>query len=237
MEGLSCVLTHAIFNRHGGVSPPPYDSLNLSFNVGDSPENVQSNRRKVKEAQRVETLVSTGQVHGTDILTIEEKINKDSEIKGYDALITNQPGAALLIQLADCQAVMLFDPAQKVVANIHCGWRGNVADIITETIDKMAERFGCRSADLHALISPSLGPCCAEFKNWQQEFPRSFYKYQVSPNYFDLWAVSRDQLCRAGVRPGNIHTCSICTKCNPEWFSYRREQETGRFGALIGLKK
>ncbi|MFO7761103.1 MAG: polyphenol oxidase family protein [Thermodesulfobacteriota bacterium] len=236
-ENSDCSLIYGIFNRYGGVSPLPYDSLNLSFNAGDHPDNVRANRHKVKEALAVDTLVSIGQVHGSEILVIGDEPEEDMEIKGYDALITNVVGIALMIQLADCQSIMVLDPVKKVVANIHCGWRGNVTDIIGKTINKITGCFRSQPSDLLVLISPSLGPCCAEFRNWRQEFPPAFYNYQVRPDYFDLWAISRDQLCRAGVKLQNIHCSSICTKCNSEWFSYRREGETGRFGTLIGLGK
>ncbi|MFP3982256.1 MAG: polyphenol oxidase family protein [Desulfurivibrionaceae bacterium] len=231
------IFFHGIFKRSGGISPPPYDSLNLSLGVGDHPDNVRANRDRVKKSLAAERLLSAGQVHGSGILVIEEEPEEDREFPGYDALITDVPGPALMIQLADCQAVMVLDPVKRVAANIHCGWRGNAADIIGKTIHRMTERFRSRPSDLSAFISPSLGPCCAEFKNWRQELPREFSRYQVRPDYFDLWAVSRDQLRRAGVLGQNVHTAALCTKCGPEWFSYRREGRTGRFGAVIGLSK
>jgi hypothetical protein len=219
------------------VSQPPYDFLNLSFGVGDAAENVQENRRRVKEALGIPVLASARQVHGDAVWVIDAPFVQDTEEAGYDALVTDQPGIGLLIQQADCQAVLLHDPVRQVVAAIHAGWRGSVVGIIGKTIRTMAERFGCDPADLAAGISPSLGPCCAEFINHQAELPAEFHSCQVAANHFDFWAISRDQLAAAGVLPANIEIARICTKCSPDYFSFRRERITGRFGSVIALRR
>jgi copper oxidase (laccase) domain-containing protein len=105
------------------------------------------------------------------------------------------------------------------------------------TIGKMAEDFGCRPSDIHAGISPSLGPCCAEFINYRTEIPQSFWKYKDDAHRFNFWAITRDQLCGEGVSDRTIYSSGICTRCNPNlFFSYRGEGETGRFGAVAGLR-
>lgn len=232
-KNLSCC--HGVSSRLGGVSPAPYNSLNLSFGVGDTEVNVWENRRCVKAALGIPVLASARQVHGNAAWVIDGPLDRDTELAGYDALITNQPGVALLIQQADCQAVLLHDPGRNVVAAIHAGWRGSVVGLIGKTIRIMAERFGTDPTDLMAGISPSLGPCCAEFVNYRTELPESFHGYQVSANHFDFWAISRDQLHEAGVRSENIEIARICTKCSPDYFSFRRERVTGRFGSVIML--
>lgn len=221
--------------RCGGVSPAPYDSLNLSFGVGDADENVRENRQRLKAALGVPVLASARQVHGDAVWVIDRPLPQDTELAGYDALVTNQPGIGLLIQQADCQAVLLHDPVRNVVAAIHAGWRGSVANTIGKTIRTMTERFGTTPGDLVAGISPSLGPCCAEFVNYRTELPESFHGYQVTPNHFDFWAISRNQLHDSGVRQENIEMARICTKCSPDYFSFRRERVTGRFGSVIML--
>jgi YfiH family protein len=142
----------------------------------------------------------------------------------------------LTILVADCQPVMLYDPVRAVVANIHSGWRGSIADIIGRTVAVMKERFACRPAEIIAGIGPSLGPCCAEFVNYRQEIPEALWSYQVSDNHFDFWALSRDQLVWAGLLPEHIETGGICTRCHSDlFFSYRAAQQTGRMAAVIGL--
>ncbi len=228
---------HGSFNRHGGVSPPPFASLNVSFGVADMDDNVRANRGRIKKTCQADILVSGQQVHGTEVLVIGERPARDKEFAGYDAFITNVPGVGLMVQQADCQAVLLYDPCRNVVANIHCGWRGSVANIIGTTIITMEKSFSTKATDLLAAISPSLGPCCAEFIHFREELPTYFHTYQVKPHFFDFRAISKDQLCQAGLKPNNIWTSSICTVCNPDWFSYRRKRETGRFCSIIGIKK
>jgi len=229
-------LFHGIFNRHGGASTSPYHSLNVSYGVDDDSRRVKANRERIKQSLAVDILVSGQQVHGRKVHVIAKKPETDMEIAGCDAFVTNVAGVGLMIQQADCQAVMLFDPRRQVVANIHCGWRGSVDNIIGTTIKVMTEEFGVSPAHLQAAISPSLGPCCAEFINYEQELPRHLHPFQVKPHYFDFRAISRHQLQEAGVPPENISATAICTVCDPNWFSYRREKKTGRFCSVIGVK-
>ncbi len=189
------------------------------------------------ENLRASRLVSTGQVHGDQVCRISTLPTAgENELNGYDGLITDITGIFLLIQQADCQAVLLFDPQKRVIANIHVGWRGSVIEIIAKTIETMETYYQTNPADLRAGISPSLGPCCAEFVNFRQELPKSFYKYQVRENYFDFPAISRDQLRSCGVKSANIELSNICTRCDSGWFSYRRNKDTGRFCSVIGLQ-
>jgi hypothetical protein len=152
-------------------------------------------------------------------------------------MVTSLPKRTLVIQVADCQAVMMYDPNRQVVANVHVGWRGSIQNILARTLRVLEQRFGCQAGHLVVGIGPSLGPCCAEFVNYQTEIPRRFWAYKDDSHHFDFWAISFDQLVEAGVRPENIANSRMCTKCNPDiFFSYRGQGRTGRFAALIGLK-
>ena len=230
-------LTGGFFNRHGGISPVPFDSLNVSYGVGDDAELVECNRARLKECLGLKALISARQVHGERILSITEPRSSDFEHTGYDALITNQPGVGLLIQQADCQAVVLHDPVNRVVANAHSGWRGSVANIIAKTIARMVVDFGSNPAKIMAAISPSLGPCCAEFVHFLAELPKEFHGDQVRPEHFDFWAISRKQLEQAGVPASHIKIAGVCTRCDPNYFSYRREGTTGRSATVIALRE
>ncbi|WP_446009925.1 peptidoglycan editing factor PgeF [Candidatus Electrothrix sp.] len=232
---------HAMFTRQGGVSQPPYTGLNLSFGVGDDPEAVRENREKVKQQLNVQYLASAVQVHGDQIVLVEG-LSTDHEYQGADALITGQSGVGLLIQQADCQAVLLHDPKQRAIAAIHNGWRGSVANIIAKTIVVMQKKFNISPENLQAVISPSLGPCCAEFNNYQQELPASFQQWGDAKNHFDFWEISRWQLEEAGLLSSHITATGICTMCHQDFFSYRRAMKrqegqgvTGRNGSVIGL--
>ena len=231
-------LLHGFFTRLGGVSPEPYHGLNLSFGVGDQGRLVTHNRDLVQQALGLDGLVSAIQVHGCrDSLVTAANPAADEEIPDADILLTAQPGLGLLIKQADCQAVMLYDPVRRVVANIHAGWRGQVGNILQEAVSCLREKCGCRPEDLVAALGPSLGPCCAEFRHYRQEFPPALWPYQVRPTYFDLWGLSRDQLLAAGLKPQRIDLAGICTRCREdEFFSYRRDRLTGRQGAVIALR-
>ena len=232
-------IPHAMLCRCGGVSCNSFASLNLSFGVGDNSENVEVNRQRLKQCQGIHSLVSAVQVHGDQVI-IAENIRQDTEFRETDGLITREPGVGLLIQQADCQAVLLHDPVQKVIAAVHNGWRGSTLNIIAKTVAAMHDYYGVNPNTLKAVISPSLGPCCAEFINFQQELPKSFQRRQVSPFHFDFWAISRDQLMEAGLKDTNIETAGICTVCNKDFFSYRKAvrqgcRVTGRNGSVIAL--
>jgi copper oxidase (laccase) domain-containing protein len=132
----------------------------------------------------------------------------------------------------------MCDPIRQVVANVHSGWRGSIINIIGRTVNAMEKHFGCDPAQIQAGIGPSLGPCCAEFVNYETEIPEKFWHHKDAGHHFDFWSISQDQLMDAGVLKANIENCQICTKCHTDlFFSYRGEGTTGRFASVIGLKQ
>jgi len=229
---------HGVFTRRGGVSVAPYDSLNVSLSVGDQPSQVKENLRRLQKTLELEGLVSATQVHGSNEAVIKGGYAvPPGEIPEVDILITAQPGLGLVIKQADCQAVMFYDPEHRVVAQAHCGWRGQVGGVLGATVSRLRFHFQSRPQALQAAIGPGLGPCCAEFRHYQKEFPPELWKYQVRPGYFDLWQLSFDQLTAAGLRPDHIEIAGLCTRCRPqEFFSYRRDRVTGRQPAVIALR-
>ena len=234
---------HGVFTRRFGHSTGVFQSLNVSFGLGDVVDHVRANRCRVARAIESEDLVFAQQVHGADVIIVNSKnsgFDQDTDrVVGIgDALITNVPGKFLIIQLADCQSILLYDPIQQAVANVHCGWRGSIKNILRRTVNVMNKHFQCNSADIIAGIGPSLGPCCAEFVNYRNEIPEKFWHYKSADDHFDFWSLSRDQLVSAGVLQDNIETSRICTKCNTDaFFSYRGEGQTGRFASAIGINR
>jgi hypothetical protein len=231
-------VVHGFFTRQGGVSSGAYHSLNVSLAVGDGQEPVAENLARMRQALGLERLSGAAQVHGgrAAVITSPDQA-REEDIQAVDILVATVPGLGLLIKQADCQAVMFYDPVNRVVANVHCGWRGQVLNILGETVRLLQSRFGSRPADLYAAVGPSLGPCCAEFRNFRREFPPDLWTYQVSPTYFDLWRLSRDQLTAAGLLPSRLDLAGLCTRCGAgDFYSYRRDKVTGRQGAIIALK-
>lgn len=238
-------LVHGVFTRHGGISRPPYSTLNTAWNNGDSPDAVRENLMRIRSVLDLGRLVANPQVHGDTIHAIDEAALARAEerrpmlvMPPGDALATDLQGVGLVIKIADCQAIFLVDPVRRVVANIHSGWRGSVLNLAGKTVRFLQDRYGCRPGDILAAVSPSLGPCCAEFKNYRKELPDAFAPFQAKPLHFDFWAITRRQLADAGIEPGHIEIAGRCTVCGTkDFFSYRAEKPTtGRMAAVIGLK-
>ena len=189
-------------------------------------------------------LVFLNQIHGAEIKVLKKDDNDLSQVfepgkETYtaDAIITDMKDVFLVIQVADCQSVMLYDPDKKIIANIHSGWRGSVLNIIGQCLYKMILEFECRPENILAGISPSLGPCCSEFINYRNEIPCHLWKFKhKDKNFFDFWAMSQDQLMEKGVKNENIQNMEICTKCHTDvFYSYRGEKTTGRFACVISM--
>ena len=235
-------IRHAIFTRLGGSSRKPFDSLNVGFHVGDDPDAVSRNRDDVAAVMGAEDLAFVNQVHGADVVVFssgtDDRFSADAGSPSVaDAMISNRPGKMLCIQVADCQPVMLYDPAGHVVAGIHNGWRGSVQNIIGRTVRCMQEKFGCNPAHIVAGIGPSMGPCCAEFIHYRKEIPSRYWGFRHRSNYFDFWEISRRQLIDAGLEADHIFLSRLCTRCRTDlFFSYRAEAVTGRFASVIGIR-
>ncbi len=235
-------LDHGIFTRKGGFSKNSYKGLNVGLNIGDDEESVLKNRDLISETMECEDIVFAKQIHGNDFFLYSDEPEKsyyrdNSELIEGDGLITDKIKKLLLIKVADCQPVILYDPVKKVVANIHSGWKGSINNIIGRGVVLLKEKYSSNPIDIVAGIGPSLGPCCCEFINYKSEIPEEFWKYKDEKDHFDFWRISSDQLLNSGVLKENIWLSGICTKCNSDrFFSYRNENETGRFGCVVCLK-
>lgn len=225
-------LRHAVFTRQGGASQKPFDSLNFLAKVDSDHLAVKNNLLKVQQALLAPPIASCAIEHGSQIHAIADH----KERLTGDGLATDKKTLSLLITHADCQAALFYDPVQHVLANVHCGWRGNVQNIYGKTISFLTMHFNCDPQNLLVGISPSLGPVHSEFIHFEQEWPAFLWRYQFQPFYFDLWQLSHDQLTQAGVLKENIEVARICTYENTQdFFSYRREKLCGRNGTLAFL--
>lgn len=237
--------------RLGGVSPRWQGGLNWSHSVGDEGSHVRENRRRTLAllGLPVERAVMAGLVHGDRVVAVtgsDAGAEGDvAVVENCDALITDEPGLALIVTAADCVPVYLYDPVRRAVGAIHAGWRGTVAGIAGKAAKAMAERYGCRPGDIHGAIGPSIGPCCYEVDDAVAGPLRQYYgagagklllpgkapgKYQL-----DLWEANRLDLAGAGV--GQISVSGECTSCKVDrLFSHRAEAgKAGRGAALIAL--
>lgn len=243
-------VTHFVSGRRGGVSPLPYESLNLGFSTEDADKNVQQNRELLSGYVGVglDRFVLGYQTHGIRVTRVEEAdagrgaFDKTDAFADTDALVTDKTGLCLVVNVADCVPVLLFDPKKRVIASIHAGWRGTYGKIVVETVTKMQEWYGCSPEDIHAGIGPSIKACCYEVdKNLAMKFSESFdYGVGTDPGRYvlDLPLINARLLEKGGVASGQIETMPHCTSCqNDRFFSHRKEKGvTGRFWAGIMLR-
>lgn len=236
-------LAHAVVGRTGGVSPPPYHSLNMSTSTGDSIENVRENRRRAFHAVGLPpaAISTVWQVHGTRTIAVN-KHPCDPSTKA-DALITATPGVALFMSFADCVPILLYDPVQHAAGIAHAGWKGTVRGMAQTIVHEMARNFGSRPTDMLAAIGPSISaesyPVDTEVADEvQRAFPAQNELLPVHNGaaHFDLWTANTHALLQCGVK--SIELSGLCTAAHTEQFySHRAEAgPTGRFGAVIALK-
>lgn len=243
---------HAFTTRYGGVSEGMYASLDLGLNRGDERPRVLENYRRVCKALGVEMdkLVLTSQVHGDAVRRVElDDAGKGlTRETGYDAdgLTTNVAGLTLTTFGADCLTIMLYDPAQKVIANVHAGWRGTALGIVDRAVEKMEKEYGSRPADLTVAIGSGISACCFET---HEDVPDAMLaalgenvsefvvslgggKYKV-----DLKGINALRLRRCGVLATKIDISPDCTVCAHEkYWSHRYTQgKRGSQAALISL--
>jgi YfiH family protein len=244
-------VVHGLFTRTGGVSPPPYASLNLGPKGGDTLAHVRENLKRAAMALSIpaEKIFCAAQVHGDRIHQIsgdEPSIfGSDAPLKG-DGLVTVEKGLYLGILTADCVPLLLLDPRRSVVGAVHAGWRGTAKGIVGKAVRKMCDEFGCDSSDILVALGPAIGPCCyvvgdevARAFVEKDRKTRPFLQPEGSARWkLNLEGINRHQLIDAGIRGRNITHSSFCSSCRKDlFFSVRAEGEpTGRQVSLIGLR-
>ncbi len=225
--------------RHGGVSHPPYATLNLGLSTADNPEHVAENRKRFFAALGFAPAhtASAHQVHGIEILHVQAPGRYD----GYDALVTQQQGLLLNVSVADCTPVLVYDPMHRAAAAIHAGWKGTARGIVRRTLAYMAETFGTHGADCRAYIGACIDACDYEVDgDVAFHFDEAFRVWDAARGKYllNLKAANEAQLREAGLLPEHIEIspCSTVTH-NSNFFSHRAEKGlTGRMLAAIGIK-
>ncbi len=227
-----------VTTRHGGVSPPPWNTLNFSVRRGDAPDRVQENLRRLCAALALqpEDLVRTQQVHGTRIAQVTWA-DAGSLQEDADGLVTDAVGLPLFLVFADCVPVVLYDPAHHVLAACHAGWRGTVDGIAAAALEAMVAVYDTDPAQVWAGIGPSIGPESYPVGPEVVELARArlhraerfLHRNGREQVHFDLWEANAAQLVEAGVPRAQIEIAGIDTAQNTQdFFSHRAEQ--GRCG-------
>ncbi len=227
-------------DRWGGVSNPPYHKLNLALHVGDNPISVLRNREILakKFDFYIDNLIYMDQTHSDNIQIINDTFTNKQE--NCDGIITNKPNIPLMVMVADCIPVLLFDREKKVIGAVHAGRNGTFKSISKKAVELMTKEFGSNPEDIIVSLGPSIHSCCYEVgENLADIAKKSFGKKYVLKRdgsfYLDLQILNFDQLKSVGVKEENIEISKICTSCDKNYFSYRRDGVTGRFAGVIKL--
>jgi polyphenol oxidase len=232
-------LVAAQSTRHGGVSAPPFASLNLSTKAGDDPARVAQNGQIFCQYLGItRSKVATAlQVHGNTVVVVTQP----SPLPEADGLVTDRPGLYLAVFVADCTPVLVYDPRTRAVGAAHAGWRGTVGGVVANLLATMTQQFGTRPADCVAQVGTCIGPTAFEVgEEVAVQFAPDFKCWDPQRSKFlvDLKAANRQQLLDAGVPPERVGLSPHCTVLdNAHYFSYRREgPASGRMWALIGVR-
>jgi hypothetical protein len=249
-------IVHAFSTRQGGVSRPPFATLNLGRSVGDNPTAVEENRRRFFGAFGIEPgrVVRVWQAHGNGVVRVAAELAGRPGFPGclmdvrgqFDALITQLPGLALTVSTADCLPILIHDPVRRAVAAVHAGWRGTAQRIAARALAAMRDAYGTDPSDCWAAIGPGIRGCCFEvdaavtesmaaaLPDWERHARAN------RPGHWmlDLAEVNRAVLESAGVRGDRMEDVGLCTSCRNElFFSHRADKgRTGRMMNFILLK-
>ncbi|MGB9615832.1 MAG: peptidoglycan editing factor PgeF [Desulfomonilaceae bacterium] len=239
------------FTRQGGYSPPPEDSLSFSRLSAD--EDIRKNARVVAEFLGVDpgAIIMCDQRHSDVIVRLS---SPPSTIPIADAIIAEKPGIFPAIRTADCLPILVMDPAARVSAAIHAGWRGTVKRLAQKVIQTLQRNYHTQPEDLFIALGPCIGVCCYEVgeevidaldahiagadnyvtvtsDQTSQDARRKFF--------VDLAEINKAEMVRCGVPEANIKKVGLCTKCRQDlFFSYRRDNgRTGRQISVVGFRR
>ena len=208
---------------------------NLAYHVNDIKENVDKNREAVALKMDYENkdLVYMNQVHGNNVVIVD--INSPKLIDNCDGLITKEKNLPLMVMVADCIPILFFDEIQGVIAVAHAGRNSTFLKIAQITANKMMNELGCHPNNIKVIMGPSIHTCCYEVSDELVQIVKtSFGEKFCKGKNIDLHGINVMLLEEVGIR--NIRISEVCTKCSDEpFFSYRKDNKTGRFAGIITL--
>ncbi|MBN2185173.1 MAG: peptidoglycan editing factor PgeF [Candidatus Krumholzibacteriota bacterium] len=229
LDILAPELSVLFFSRKGGVSDPPFDSLNLGHGLGDPQEKVEKNREKVIKHLDLlsKNIAKMDQVHGTNI----QIVDSGGPYAKTDGMISKTRGIALAVSTADCYPVFLYAPSEKILAALHVGKAGALKGIIGKAAGMMADEFQADISNTYAIAGPGIcGKCYTVSDSDAKSFPCEVTRLRKDGWHLDLPRFITNELEEAGISKEHTLFSNICTSCYPELcFSYRRDKGvTGR---------
>ena len=257
-------LTHGVTYRYGGVSEGSFNSFNMGLHVGDTPDAVAENRKRLAQVLGVDShrLTCGEQVHGVGVTRVTEELvsrgafSWDDSIPDSDAIHTNLVNVPLLLLVADCVPVLIYDAVHHAVAVVHAGWRGAIAHIVERTIDSMYEAYGTSPSDCYLFIGPSIG---ADSFEVSEEIAEQFRQdmralglsqvdevvryiqrvgQPIPTPHVDLKGYIAACVVQEGVPLKQVAVSSTDTMITDGCYSYRRDQgRTGRMAMFAVLQE
>jgi len=226
----------AFSTRRGGVSPPPFESLNLGKSTADDAAHVAENRARLLRTLGLDpaALATAGQVHGARVVEVSAPGHQPE----CDALLTRVPGLALAVTTADCMSLLFTAPG--AVAAAHSGWRGSASGMPEATLAAVCASARCAPERVHVHIGPCIRGCCYEVgDDVAARFPAAAVRRTAARPRLDLPTAARIALAIAGVPESQVHDTGACTACEPHWyFSHRRDEgRTGRMWGVAALRR
>ncbi len=256
-------LTHGVTYRYGGVSEGSFNSFNMGLHVGDNPEALAENRKRLAQVLGVDShrLTCGEQVHGIGVTRVTEDLvgkgafSWDDSIPDSDAIHTNLVNVPLLLLVADCVPVLIYDAVHHAAAVVHAGWRGAIAHIVERTMDSMHDAYGTLPSACYLFIGPSIGADSFEVseeigEQFRQDM-RALGLSQVdqvvryiqrdgqitATPHVDLKGYIAACVVQKGVPVEQVSVSSTDTMTTDGCYSYRRDQGcTGRMAMFAVLR-
>jgi len=233
--------------RDGGSSRKPFNTLNLAYHVGDDEKSVLKNRQLIIEKllnPGPEYIYSALQVHGDNVLYVDKYTgHKDGNISTEaDSLITNKRNIPIMVLGADCNLIIIIDIKEKAVGVVHAGWKGTLNGVLGKTLLEFKEHFNSSPENVLVFFGPSIRNCCYKvdsilINSFREKFGKEHYEYKEGKDFFlDIIKLNLIHLKDFGIQKDNIFDVRKCTGCNNGFFSYRRENNTGRQAAIAMIR-
>ena len=233
------ILNHTS-DRFGGVSKTPYNSLNLALHVEDISKDVITNRIIISEKLgfSAQNIIFMDQVHKDNIVNIKD--TSQNRIPSCDGLITNIKNIPLMVIVADCIPLSFYDPIQKVIGVAHAGRNSTFLEISKKMVENFVNQYGSKREDIIVGIGTSIGSCCYEVGEYLgniaiRNFGKKYIEIRNKKYFLNLKLLNEDQLLDSGILSKNIEISTICSCCDTNYFSYRRDGITGRFASFMVL--
>jgi YfiH family protein len=230
------IVSAGITLRHGGVSRAPYTSLNLAEHVGDDANAVATNRKIFSQQSGLTDLHYCRQIHSDRVIEVD--CTASAALKQHpeaDALVSTVCGVPLGIFTADCVPIFILDVATPAIGLAHAVWRGTLARIAVNTLERMQTHFGTLATNCQIHLGPSIQKCCYTVSTeLLEQFTQRFGSTVHNGTNLSLQTANVNQLTDIGLPATSISVSTLCTACRTDLF-YSHRAEAGRTGRMLSF--